>query len=200
MLKRGSQGELVRELQEQLLSLGYELPKFGADGDFGSETVSAVASFKQELVDLAEEEGVSTELQRLIDALVVAEWKRLPVKPVITPEEIEELISEMYDAFHPLFLGTEETEPAESLQTALKRLGFYHGKIDGDFGRGTRRSVQAAQFELELPASGEVDDGTAEAITELLRQAESGERWKLPRKSDPEVQEATEARLKQIYQ
>jgi len=53
-------------------------------------------------------------------------------------------------AFHPLFLGkfdtatpadgTEETEhanynarlrlSAESLQTALKRLGFYHGRID----------------------------------------------------------------------
>ncbi len=36
MLKRGSRGELVRELQEKLLSLGYELPQFGADGDFGS--------------------------------------------------------------------------------------------------------------------------------------------------------------------
>ena len=67
-------------------------------------------------------------------------------------------------------------------------MGFYHGRIDGAFGRGTRRSVQAAQFELELPVSGEVDDGTAEAITELLRQAEAGERWKLPRKSDPEVE------------
>jgi len=63
MLKRGSQGELVRDLQEKLLSLCYELPQFGADGDFGSETVSAVAEFKRELIDLAEEEGVSTELQ-----------------------------------------------------------------------------------------------------------------------------------------
>jgi hypothetical protein len=137
---------------------------------------------------LAEEEGVSTELQRLISALVIGEWKRPEVKPVITPEEIEELITEMYDAFHPLFLGTEETEHAESLQTALKRLGFYHSRIDGDFGRGTRRSVQAAQHELELEASGEVDEQTTEAISELLRQAESGERWKLPRKSDPEVE------------
>jgi len=124
----------------------------------------------------------------LISALVVAGWKRPPVKPVITPEEIEELISEIYDAFHPLFLGTEETEHAESLQTALKRLGFYHGRIDGAFGRGTRRSVQAAQHELELEASGEVDEQTTEAISELLRQAESGERWKLERKSDPEVE------------
>ena len=55
MLKKGARGELVIELQEKLLSLGYELPKFGADGDLGSETVSAVAEFKRELVDLAEE-------------------------------------------------------------------------------------------------------------------------------------------------
>jgi hypothetical protein len=107
---------------------------------------------------------------------------------VLTPEEIEELITEMYDAFHPLFLGTEETEHAASLQTALKRLGFYHGRIDGDFGRGTRRSVQAVQHELELEASGEVDEQTTEALTSLLRQAEAGERWKLERKSDPEVE------------
>ena len=193
MLKRGSRGELVRELQEKLLSLGYELPQFGADGDFGSETVSAVAEFKQELVDLAEEEGVSTELQRLIDALVIGEWKRPEVKPVITPEEIEEIVRIIYDAFHPLALGSEEEAHVRSLQTALKRLGFYHSRIDGDFSIGTRRSVQAAQFSLSLPASGEVDDGTAEAITELLRQAEAGERWKLPKKDDPEVQKATDA-------
>ena len=33
-----------------------------------------------------------------------------------------------------------------------------------------------------------MDEQTTEAITELLRQAEAGERWKLPRKSDPEVE------------
>lgn len=137
---------------------------------------------------MAEEEGVSTELQRLIDALVIGEWKRPEVKPVITPEAIEEIVRIIYDAFHPLALGSSEEAHVRSLQTALKRLGFYHSRIDGDFGRGTRRSVQAAQFELELPASGEVDDGTAEAITELLRQAEAGERWKLPKKDDPEVE------------
>lgn len=33
MLKRGEKGELVRELQERLLELGYDLPKYGADGE-----------------------------------------------------------------------------------------------------------------------------------------------------------------------
>ena len=87
----------------------------GADGGYGRETESAVSEFKQELIDLAGEEGVSTELQSCpesakdhegsIDALVVASFKRPKVSPVITPEEIEEpklrgtkqSLSEMYD-------------------------------------------------------------------------------------------------------
>lgn len=46
VLKKGSKGETVRELQEDLLSLGYKLPKYGADGDFGSETEKAVKEFQ----------------------------------------------------------------------------------------------------------------------------------------------------------
>jgi len=139
---------------------------------------------------------VSSDLQTLIHALVKAEWKRPSAKPELTAEELEQLVTSIYDAFHPLVVRTSETAVlstsrsvhVESLQTALKRLGFYDGKIDGIFGNGTRRSVQAAQHELSLSASGEVDEETTSAITDLLRQAESGKRWKLPRKSDPEVE------------
>lgn len=45
-LKRGSKGEDVRKLQAQLMELGYELPKYGADGEYGSETVTAVKAFQ----------------------------------------------------------------------------------------------------------------------------------------------------------
>jgi hypothetical protein len=39
-LKKGSKGELVKKLQ---LALGVDkLPKFGADGDFGTETLNAL--------------------------------------------------------------------------------------------------------------------------------------------------------------
>jgi len=188
MLKRGEKGELVRRLQEKLLQLGYDLPRYGADGDYGSETSSAVSQFKQELINLLEEEGVSRDLQSLIDALVQGEWKRPSVKPKIALEEIEEMVSSIYDAFHPLEIGSEQLEHVESLQRALKRLGFYDGKIDGIYGNGTRRSVCAAQHELGIEATGEVDEEAAEAIKELLRQAEAGERWKLPRKDDHEVE------------
>lgn len=43
-LKKGSKGEIVRKLQEALIAKygAKTLPKFGADGDFGSETVNAL--------------------------------------------------------------------------------------------------------------------------------------------------------------
>ena len=44
----GCKSSAVRELQEDLLALGYSLPKWGADGDFGSETEAAVRAFQRD--------------------------------------------------------------------------------------------------------------------------------------------------------
>lgn len=46
VLRQGSQGEEVKALQESLLRLGYALPKYGADGKYGSETTKAVRLFQ----------------------------------------------------------------------------------------------------------------------------------------------------------
>ena len=46
LLKRGSKGVGVKAMQTALLSLGYSLPRFGADGDFGAETEAAVKAFQ----------------------------------------------------------------------------------------------------------------------------------------------------------
>ncbi|PFP30274.1 hypothetical protein COJ96_06060 [Bacillus sp. AFS073361] len=46
VLKLGDKGADVKKLQENLLKVGEKLPKFGADGDFGQETVDAVKSFQ----------------------------------------------------------------------------------------------------------------------------------------------------------
>lgn len=43
-LKKGSSGNLVKQLQQALLSQGGKLPKYGADGKFGSETEAALKS------------------------------------------------------------------------------------------------------------------------------------------------------------
>jgi len=45
VLSRGDKGDAVSELQARLIALGYSLPRWGADGDLGDETLNAVARF-----------------------------------------------------------------------------------------------------------------------------------------------------------
>lgn len=47
-LKKGDTGTDVKELQEALMKLGFSFPKYGADGDFGSETEGNVKTFQRE--------------------------------------------------------------------------------------------------------------------------------------------------------
>ncbi len=55
LLKKGMEGADVKAMQELLLQLGYKLPKYGADGDFGSETEAAVLAFQK--AEELEEDG-----------------------------------------------------------------------------------------------------------------------------------------------
>ena len=47
-LRYGDEGADVRDMQRKLMRLGYALPKYGADGDFGSETLKALKDFQQD--------------------------------------------------------------------------------------------------------------------------------------------------------
>lgn len=46
-LKKGDKGEDVRQMQTLLMNKGYDLGSYGADGDFGSKTKSAVIAFQR---------------------------------------------------------------------------------------------------------------------------------------------------------
>lgn len=48
IIRKGNRGPEVTFLQKKLISLGYELPRFGADGTFGAETVAAVKEFQRD--------------------------------------------------------------------------------------------------------------------------------------------------------
>lgn len=45
-LRKDDKGEAVRLMQGLLLAQGYKLPKYGADGDFGSETFAALRQYQ----------------------------------------------------------------------------------------------------------------------------------------------------------
>jgi len=87
-LKRGSKGEKVKELQNLLLKLGYQLPKFGADGDFGKETEAAVKQFQRDW-GLKEDGVVGEKTQELLTTV--------PEKPKFYTVTIAHLTKEQSD-------------------------------------------------------------------------------------------------------
>lgn len=68
-IRKGTQGTDVQELQNALMKLGYRLPKFGADGDCGKETITAIKMFQDD--HSLEADGVAGKatLAALLEAL-----------------------------------------------------------------------------------------------------------------------------------
>lgn len=48
LIRKGAKGAKVKELQENLIKLGYDCGPDGADGDFGNNTYNAVVKFQRE--------------------------------------------------------------------------------------------------------------------------------------------------------
>ena len=48
MLVKGMEGETVRAMQQLLMAKEYELPKYGADGEYGAETENALLLFQED--------------------------------------------------------------------------------------------------------------------------------------------------------
>lgn len=46
MIKRGDKGNVVKAWQSALIKVGFSLPKYGIDGDFGAETETATKAFQ----------------------------------------------------------------------------------------------------------------------------------------------------------
>ena len=69
LLEKGMAGADVKAMQEMLIRLGYDLPRYGADGQFGSETLSALLAFQEnEGIDEAGKYGEKTHAA-LMDAI-----------------------------------------------------------------------------------------------------------------------------------
>ena len=48
MLVKGMESEAVRAMQQLLIAKGYEMPRYGADGEFGAETENALLLFQED--------------------------------------------------------------------------------------------------------------------------------------------------------
>ena len=82
LLRFGSEGDDVKELQENLIKLGYDLGKSGADGDFGTKTLVAVKDF-QEKHNLTVDGIVGSATKKAIKEAI----NKMSENAIIVPEE-----------------------------------------------------------------------------------------------------------------
>lgn len=68
-------------------------------------------------------------------------------------------------AYIYLYSGMKGIE-VKALQQALSELGFYSGKMDGNFGPGTKNAVISFQNKNQLPATGTADGATQQLLFE----------------------------------
>ena len=143
LIRRGTHGDDVRDVQSRLVALGYRLDAEEM-GTFGTSTERAVREFQQRrhlLVDGVVGEGTWGEL---VEAGYSLGDRLLYVR-------------------YPYDRG----DDVRALQVSLNLLGFDVGREDGIFGQRTDRAVRQFQRNVGLPPDGIVGTTTIDALARL---------------------------------
>lgn len=143
LLQQNAVGLEVKEMQQRLAALGYyDGPD---DGQFGSGTRAAVESFQR--LNGLEADGIAGE--STLSLLYSESAVRFTLTPSPSPTPESTMLS-----------SGSTGERVKQLQQRLQELGYYTGKIDGDYGKGTKSAVIAFQQQHKLDADGVAGEKT----------------------------------------
>ena len=151
-LRKGSTGSAVKDLQTKLKKLGFY--NASIDGDYGDTTVAAVKAFQKKYNLTADGVAGSETLKKLDSAYKNADSNT----------------STDDDSLRKGATGT----AVKTLQTNLKKLGFYTAYVDGSFGATTESAVKAFQRKYGLTADGVAGSATLKKIESAVASASSG--------------------------
>ena len=151
-LKLNSKGTDVRNLQQDLTTLGYYWAEI--TGNFGAKTETAVKRFQEENGLTADGVAGSKTLNAV--AAAVARKGGTPASGG--------------SAGTTLKLNSQGTKVSQ-LQTDLKQLGYYYAEITGNFGEKTEAAVKAFQKAKGLTADGVAGTKTLNAIAAAVDKA-----------------------------
>lgn len=165
VLAKGDQGVEVKELQELLIKLGYNLGSLGADGDFGSKTLAAVKAF-QKSVGLAQDGivGPQTQEQLRIAAENLANKKTYTKKQFV--EDVQRILGAGVDGIPgPITMSKTITVSRYKnrkhpvvmpIQKRLYALGYTEvGDADGIAGSAFDKAMKHFQRDFGLYVDGE---------------------------------------------
>ena len=151
-LRKGAAGSAVKNLQTKLKKLGFY--NASIDGDYGDTTVAAVKAFQKKYNLTADGVAGSETLKKLDSAYKNADSNT----------------STDDDSLRKGATGT----AVKTLQTNLKKLGFYTAYVDGSFGSTTESAVKAFQKKYGLTADGVAGSATLKKIESAVASASSG--------------------------
>ena len=151
-LRMGDSGSAVKDLQTKLKKLGYY--DGTVDSTFGSGTYAAVKAFQKKYNLTADGVAGSETLKKLDSAYKNADSNT----------------STDDDSLRKGATGT----AVKTLQTNLKKLGFYTAYVDGSFGSTTESAVKAFQKKYGLTADGVAGSATLKKIESVVASASSG--------------------------
>ena len=151
-LRKGATGSAVKNLQTKLKKLGFY--NASIDGDYGDTTVAAVKAFQKKYNLTADGVAGSETLKKLDSAYKNAD-------------------SNTSTDDNSLRKGATGTA-VKTLQTNLKKLGFYTAYVDGSFGATTESAVKAFQKKYGLTADGVAGSATLKKIESAVASASSG--------------------------
>ncbi len=149
-LRKGATGSAVKDLQTKLKKLGFY--NASIDGDYGDTTVAAVKAFQKKYSLTADGVAGSETLKKLDTAYKNADSDKDD------------------DSLRKGATGT----AVKTLQTNLKKLGFYTAYVDGSFGSTTESAVKAFQKKYGLTADGVAGSATLKKIESAVASASSG--------------------------
>ena len=151
-LRKGATGSAVKDLQTKLKKLGFY--NASIDGDYGDTTVAAVKAFQKKYNLTADGVAGSETLKKLDSAYKNADSNT----------------STDDDSLRKGATGT----AVKTLQTNLKKLGFYTAYVDGSFGATTESAVKAFQKKYGLTADGVAGSATLKKIESAVASVSSG--------------------------
>ena len=151
-LRKGASGSAVKDLQTKLKKLGFY--NAYVDGSYGDTTVAAVKAFQKKYNLTADGVAGSETLKKLDSAYKNADSNT----------------STDDDSLRKGATGT----AVKTLQTNLKKLGFYTAYVDGSFGSTTESAVKAFQKKYGLTADGVAGSATLKKIESAVASASSG--------------------------
>lgn len=161
----------VRESQKILKHAGFE--PGSVDGMMGTQTRKAIREFQKKeglrptgKIDSKTQSALDRERERQLTKPELAIGsllaKTAPAEPKIENLDIE--VGKTKDEIKPQSeIPVRPLKPigkAKQIQTALKKAGFYKGKIDGKIGPQTKKAIKAFQKEEGLKPNGVVDSRT----------------------------------------